>query len=166
MGAMRGRSAGCRTMVAKRRRHRTTSLSRGRASFKSSEPCSAEALPGRPLPSMARHYTPSLSPPAEHGSALHPLPPFRVAKGRAGEGLALRRLRLRQQGTAATKSSSCSAEPCSAQALPGRPLPSMARHYPPSLSRSEGEDWGGVGSSPVAAAQASQSQSHRKSQLL
>ncbi len=78
--------------------------------------------------------------PAEHGSALPLLlPPFCVAKGRAGEGLAfvafqrcwLRGLRRFYR----------------AGGWLGKPLPSMARHYRfcPSLLRSKGEGWGGVG---------------------
>ena len=57
-----------------------------------------------PLPSMARHYA--------------VLPPFRVAKGRAGEGLAF-------AGNAPAEHGS-------------------ALRCAPSLSRSEGEGWGGV----------------------
>jgi len=90
-------------------------------------------LPGRPLPSMARHY--ARPPPfgrrprgglggvgcwgftgkasAEHGSALQAAPlPF-TGEGLGGFG-----------------------------ALPGGPLPSMARHYGPPLSRLRERGWG------------------------
>ena len=70
------------------------------ACFRSAEPCSAEASQASPLPSMARHYTPSLSRSEGEGWGGGLLagnapcrawlgttpPPFRAAKGRAGEG--------------------------------------------------------------------------------
>ena len=76
---------------------------------------------------------------AEHGSALQFRPlPFAQRRGGLGRG----------------SFCPCRAEPCSAGALPGKPLPSMARHYiviarlssrfAPSLARSAGEGWGGV----------------------
>ena len=74
------------------------------------------------------------------------LPPFGKAKGRVGEGLAFRRLMqlwLRGSRRPHTRRE--------------RPLPSMAWHYAvaPSLWRSQGEGWGGVGFSPPDAAAAS-----------
>ncbi len=97
-----------------------------------------DGLLGKPLPSMARHYTASGASPrsrlastwmrtrggriagkafAEHGSAL-PRPPFRAAKGKAWEGRCISR-----------------AEPRSAGALAATPVQSLARHHAESAGK-------------------------------
>ena len=68
------------------------------------------------------------------------LPPFGEARGRAGEGGGFWAFQ-------ALPASRLTLLPQSWPALLAKPLPSMARHYAvaPSLWRSQGEGWGGVG---------------------
>ncbi len=83
----------------------------------------------RALPSMARHYTPSLS----------------RSEGEDWGGVLLAGNALPSMARHYAPSLSRSeGEGWGGVLLAGNALPSMARHYTPSLSRSEGEGWGGV----------------------